>query len=539
MTQPPAPSRRTVLGGILTASALSLTAPAASAAPRLRTDDDDVVDHLIVGSGYGGAVLGHRLTAAGHQVLMLEMGQDWSTPGKDGKVFTKMTEPDERSMWFRDRTVMPLATFLGVPIDKVIPRGPGVLDRIDFASMSVYAGRGVGGGSLVNGAMAVAPPRSLVEERMPDVNPDAFYSTYLPRAQQTLGVRSHDAAFVAESPYYQFSRVGRASAEKAGFPVVEVPSLYDPDHLQAEAEGRAPASATAQEVIFGNNHGKRDLTKSYLRLARASGRLTIRTLVRATTLARRPQGGWTVTIESVGPDGTMRPAGTVAAKRVYLAGGSVGTTELLLRSQAHGTLADLPDAVGQGWGPNGNIMVGRANHVTSPTGMKQSTIPVHGIDAWTGAARADRVFAEIAPLPAGIETWVSLYLAITDNPRRGSFGWDPARDRLTLDWSPEHAAPSVAATERVLDAINRAAGTSYRVDLFGTGKAFSDGFTYHPLGGVLLGQATDAGGRLRGHEGVYVVDGSLLPGVVGVNPYLTITAVAEMIAEGAVRDASA
>lgn len=55
---------------------------------------------------------------------MLEMGQDWSTPGKDGKVFTKMTEPDERSMWFRDRTVMPLATFLGVPIDKVIPADP-------------------------------------------------------------------------------------------------------------------------------------------------------------------------------------------------------------------------------------------------------------------------------------------------------------------------------------------------------------------------------------------------------------------------------
>lgn len=413
-----------------------------------------------------------------------------------------------------------------------------MLDRIDFASMSVYAGRGVGGGSLVNGAMAVAPPRSLVEERMPDVNPDAFYSTYLPRAQQTLGVRSHDAAFVAESPYYQFSRVGRASAEKAGFPVVEVPSLYDPDHLQAEAEGRAPASATAQEVIFGNNHGKRDLTKSYLRLARASGRLTIRTLVRATTLARRPQGGWTVTIESVGPDGTMRPAGTVAAKRVYLAGGSVGTTELLLRSQAHGTLADLPDAVGQGWGPNGNIMVGRANHVTSPTGMKQSTIPVHGIDAWTGAARADRVFAEIAPLPAGIETWVSLYLAITDNPRRGpSAGtrhatgsrWTGRPSMPPRRWRPpsrswtRSTAPPARATAWTCSARARPSATASPIT---------------PWVECCWGRRPT---RVVGSAAtrVYVVDGSLLPGVVGVNPYLTITAVAEMIAEGAVRDASA
>jgi len=55
----------------------------------------------------------------------------------------------------------------------------------------------------------------------------------------------------------------------------------------------------------------------------------------------------------------------------------------------------------------------------------------------------------------------------------------------------------------------------------------ADDFTYHPLGGCLLGRATDGFGRVKGCPGLYVVDGSLIPGSVGVNPFVTITALAE------------
>jgi cholesterol oxidase len=43
---------------------------------------------------------------------MLEMGRLWTTPGADGKVFCPMLTPAERSMWFKDRTEAPLASFL-------------------------------------------------------------------------------------------------------------------------------------------------------------------------------------------------------------------------------------------------------------------------------------------------------------------------------------------------------------------------------------------------------------------------------------------
>src|SRR5206468_629333 len=48
-----------------------------------------------------------------------------------------------------------------------------------------------------------------------------------------------------------------------------------------------------------------------------------------------------------------------------------------------------------------------------------------------------------------------------------------------------------------------------------------------PLGGLVLGKATDNYGRVKGYPNLYVVDGSLIPGSTGVNPFVTITALAE------------
>jgi len=87
--------------------------------------------------------------------------------------------------------------------------------------------------------------------------------------------------------------------------------------------------------------------------------------------------------------------------------------------------------------------------------------------------------------------------------------------------------PAIDAAKRVFDTINKAQVTVYRSDLFGVNKVWGDDFTYHPLGGCILNQATDNYGRLPGYPGLYVMDGSLIPGSTGVNPFVTITALAE------------
>jgi cholesterol oxidase len=52
--------------------------------------------------------------------------------------------------------------------------------------------------------------------------------------------------------------------------------------------------------------------------------------------------------------------------------------------------------------------------------------------------------------------------------------------------------------------------------------------TYHPLGGLVMGKATDFAGKIAGYQNLYCVDGALLPGSACLaNPALTITANAE------------
>src|SRR5689334_11202970 len=153
---------------------------AAAATPRKALASGDHVPVLIIGSGYGGAVAALRLTQAGVNVHMVEMGKAWDTPGSDGKIFCDMLDPDHRSFWLRTRTDQPVGYFLGIDVNTSIGKHTGVLDSERFAGIRVYQGRGVGGGSLVNGGMAVTPKRSYFQEILPSVNADEMYATYFP-----------------------------------------------------------------------------------------------------------------------------------------------------------------------------------------------------------------------------------------------------------------------------------------------------------------------------------------------------------------------
>ena len=224
----------------------------------------------------------------------------------------------------------------------------------------------------------------------------------------------------------------------------------------------------------------------------------------------------------------------MTAQKVIFAAGSVGTSKLLVKMRATGKLPNMSSSVGTGWGNNGNVMFGRANHMWDWTGDKQSTIPVMGINNWADTAGPS--FTEIAPFPTGIETFVALYLSITKNPNRAAFVWNSGTGKVDLNWQAAWSQPSINAAKRVFDKINSKEGTIYRTDLFGVYKTWGDDFTYHPLGGCLINQATDNAGRLNGYPGLYVMDGSLVPGSIGVNPFVTITALAERNIEQVIGD---
>ncbi|MER5198638.1 GMC oxidoreductase [Streptomyces sp. NPDC002755] len=513
-------------GSLLGSAALAaqvVPAHAATTAAAAVIEQGAHVPVLVIGTGYGGSVAALRLAQAGVDVHMIEMGMAWDTPGSDGKIFANTTTPDYRSFWLRTRTKQPLSNFLGFPIDKDVPRYTGVLDAEEMGGIIVYQGRGVGGGSLVNGGMAVTPKRENFSAVLPSVDADEMYSVYYPRANAGLGVGTVDPTWFETAACYQYARVGRKHAQRSGFPFVFVPDVYDWDYMEQEAAGTVPKSALAGEILYGNNYGKKSLQKTYLAQATATGRVSISPLHKVTSVAPATAGGYTVVIDRIDTSGNTTATKTVTADRVFFAAGSVGTSKLLVKLKATGALPGLNSEVGKGWGDNGNVMCGRANHLWDATGALQSSIPCSGIDNWA----AGGAFAEVAPLPTGIETYASFYLSITKNPNRAQFSWNAATGTVDLNWQTAWKQPSIDMAKTIFDKINAKEGTIYRTDLFGAYKIWGDHLTYHPLGGAVLNKATDNYGRLHGHPGLYVIDGALVPGNTSVNPFVTITALAE------------
>jgi cholesterol oxidase len=115
-------------------------------------------------------------------------------------------------------------------------------------------------------------------------------------------------------------------------------------------------------------------------------------------------------------------------------------------------------------------------------------------------------------------------------------------DRLALAWPNAKDEPVYARLDAMLSAVVKEAGGSYvKNPLAGTVMGHQPA-TAHPLGGAGMGrergdgvvnhkgQVFDAGpgrGSTAVHEGLYVVDGAVIPRSIGVNPLFTITALAE------------
>ena len=523
------PTRRGFLAGtgaVLGAAALGgfSASRAAATAPRSTPIANGAhAQALVIGTGYGGSVAALRLAQAGVAVEMIEMGMAWDTPGSDGKIFCNMTSPDNRSFWLRTQTKQPVGYFLGIPIDRAIPSYTGVLDAEDFAGITVYQGRGVGGGSLVNGGMAVTPKQENFAAILPSVNAAEMYNVYYPRANAGLGAAVVPNSWFTTTSWYQFARVGQKQAGRSGFPFVFVPDVYDWNYMQQEDAGTATKSALGQELLYGNNYGKKSLQKTYIPAALATGKVNITPLHKVTSVSPASGGGYSVLMNQLDTSGNVVTTKQVTADKVFFAAGSVGTSKLLVQMRDTGMLPNLNDQVGQNWGDNGNVMVGRANQMWDPTGASQSTVPCGGIDNWT----AGGAFAEVAPLPIGIETWASMYLAITKNPHRAQFTWNAATQKVDLSWQQVWKQDGITMAKSIFDKINSTYGTIYRTDRFGTYKTWQDELTYHPLGGAVLNQATDNYGRLTAYPGLYVMDGALIPGNTSVNPFVTITALAE------------
>lgn len=476
-------------------------------------------DILIIGSGYGGSVAALRLAEKGHKVTLLEMGLNWE---KSGIPFSSMLRPGKSAAWLRRRTIAPFMNVFS------LKKFTGALDRWDFPNIKIWMGRGVGGGSLVNGGMALTPKKDYFREVFPQLDTEIFYQKYFPLVAEELRVNTAREEFLNECDWYKFNAVGEREAHAAGFKTIRVPNVYDFDYMEAEYKGEAPRSALAGEVIYGNNHGKQSLDKTYLKKAAATGNLEILDLHKVEHITRNEDDTYTLKVTVINTTGMPVAQKLMTTPKLIVAAGVMGTLQLLLRSSAEKRLT-VDDQLGQHWGNNGNFMTGRnwVKAFSGGTGLQHSTIPVGGVDNWDDPAHP--FFTEIAPLPMGMNVATTLYLMINRVPKTGSVRYEKSKKRLVLNWDGSHTENMRQNAGHFIQRMNRANGGTRAHLLFHNG--FGADICYHPLGGAALGRATDAYGRLNGHKNLYVLDGSLIPGTIGVNPFMTITAVAEYCME--------
>jgi len=163
-------------------------------------------------------------------------------------------------------------------------------------------------------------------------------------------------------------------------------------------------------------------------------------------------------------------------------------------------------------------------NVYTPTGSKNSVLPVTGIDA--SDHRGQQAYSMNIAIPLGVEQFSTAHITMTRTPELGTFQYDASTRQAVLNWSSTAKDEPVASARSIYDKINRVNGATYNRSWFG-GRTVADNATYHPLGGVPIGLATTDVGEVKGCPGMYVMDASLFPDSLVANPALSVTAFAE------------
>jgi cholesterol oxidase len=487
---------------------------------------------LIVGSGFGGAVTALRLAERGIASVILERGKRWPITTQYN-TFASLLLPDHRSTWLHTESQLPFG-----PVFR-FRKFIGVLERISGNGINAYAGAAVGGGSVVYGGFVVTPRESAFTRAFgARLDYGEFRDTFYPRARQKLRASTIPADVLAH-PSFNSERVWREQATRAGIEWTQVDLSVDWDVIRREMAGTIPPSALTGEVIYGNNNGcKLSLDRTYLADAEATGLCRIEPQHVVKEIAQQPGGsGYAVTVERIDTAGNPLERKVYHCEYLFLAAGTYGTTHLLLKSKHRGGLRNLDARVGQNFGNNGNAMFMRWM-VGANTGPNQASFGGQAIADFSNPISPALV--EHAQFPAGVECNCLLHLGMTLDVGTGSMRYDEAQDKTIIDWPMGTGDISVRAMQNLAERLNMGNGgtlngTQPTVNV--TVNGVLSNFTYHPLGGCVLGDATDSFGRINNYPKLYAIDGSLLPrSAGGVNPALTIAALAERNIERIIRD---
>ncbi|MCS7183048.1 MAG: FAD-dependent oxidoreductase [Thermoanaerobaculum sp.] len=513
--------------------------------------DCPVFDVVVVGSGFGGSVAALRLAEKGYRVLVLEQGRRWRS-----KDFPRWNWNLRRAFWF---------PALGCH---------GIWGLKLLRDVLVLHGVGVGGGSLVYANTLMEPPRAVWDDpawgplrhRARDIV--AHYPTVLRMLGAATNPRLGAADDALRAAAVRRGRERTFAPTRVGVffgePGIEVPDPY----FQGHGPSRVGCTFCGGCMTGCRVGAKNTLDLNYLYLAERLG-AQVWAEAQVDGIQPAPHGGYWVTWRR---PGSFTQPHRVACERVILAAGVLGTVRLLLQCRHRNLLPGLSPRLGFHVRTNNEALLG----VTSRSRR----------DLWQGVAIGSAVqmdgetVMEPVRFAPGNDVLLLLGTLLTD----GGPGWprwwrwlgqvarhpwqflrvtkpwgkaassvvllamqtQPSETRLILKRSLWRLGRSTLASQAVegaprvpsfvplanqvaremakeLDAIPQNALNEVLLDI---------PTTAHILGGCAPGFGPDGGVvdanfEVFGHPGLYVMDGSVVGANLGVNPSLTIAALAE------------
>jgi cholesterol oxidase len=507
-------------------------------------------DFLIIGSGFGGSVSAMRLSQKGYRVAVLE----------SGKRFRSADFP---------RTNWNLRRYLWAPLIRCF--GP---QRITLLrGVMVLRGSGVGGGSLIYANTLMKPLPEVFHDGSwpPGRDWEKALDPHFAEARRMLGVTTNP--FLGDSDH-ALRALGHRMGVEESFHPTEVGVFFgepgkrvrDP-YFGGEGPDRAGCQLCGGCMVGCRFEAKNTLDKNYLYFAEKWG-----AEIFPETLATRitpEKGGYRVeTRRSTSWRGARGPS--YFASRVILAAGVLGTVELLLRNRDRfHTLPNLSPQLGERVRTNGEslvgatsfeahrdfsrgIAIGSAIHPDPRTKIEAVRYPegsdamrLLGIPLTPEGNKLTRPLKMLAilfrRLPRILRLWavrdwakrsiILLVMQSVDRQMRlrlghSILGGAAIRGAITDKPIPSFLPVAQEAVSELAKEIRGEPQNAFSEVLLGTPA------TAHILGGCCLGDdsargVVDENHEVFGYPDLFVCDGSVVPSNLGVNPSLTITALAE------------
>ncbi len=508
-------------------------------------------DVIVIGSGFGGSVAALRLSEKGYRVAVLEQGRRFSDADLER---TRQSTP--ALFW------LPALGW------------QGCFTQQFFQHANVVGGVGVGGGSLVYAAVLLEPRPAFFRDPVwagLGLDWQAELEPHYRTAARMLGRTTCPTRHTQDDWLEQTAaRMGVA----ASYGPVPLGIYFGPQEETPDPffDGQGPARRGCKgcgACLAGCAYNaKNSLDKNYLYLAEKLGAVILPQ--RKATLIQPVTGGYRVaTVDPLARG--AQPA--LTAPKVILSAGVLGSLELLFRSREAGALPELSPRLGRQVRTNSEAItavlaqetdldltegpaISSDFHANPHTHITQNRVPA---SYWFMKLYASPLVDGARPLLRALKTLgVSLR-----HPLRSTASLRVRRDwhkRITLISTMQHLDNQMAFSwgrslfsgfkpglrsqisgdrraPTYIPEANQAARTFAEVS---GGVPFNSSIesvlnmavTAHILGGCAIGAGPESGvidsrHEVFGYPGLYVVDGSALPVNVGVNPSLTITALAE------------